>query len=142
MPVLLTLSVLGCGGAELPPPTQGGPLQGCQLEEEPGIRTWSCGELLAQELAAGTATDAETRQVLEDFAQGLASTNAARTDVPWARDAQRFPSVRMEGTGPSGQRFVAQMVVVTDPEGSRVVQCVSRNPVAPCEPILDHLVRR
>lgn len=136
------LSVAGCGAPDLPPAASPGPLGGCELAEEPGVRTWTCGELVALELAAGPATDAEIRAVLEDFAAGIEVDSATRTDLPYAAGQARFPSVRLEGITTAGSRFVAQMVVVTEPEGARVVQCASRNPVAPCEPILDHLVGR
>lgn len=136
--------VLGaaCGGPDLPPAASPGPLGRCELAEEPGVRTWTCGELVALELAAGPATDAEIRTVLDDFAAGIEASSATRTDLPYAAGGARFPSVRLEGLTTTGSRFVAQMVVVTDPEGARVVQCASRNPVAPCEPVLEHLVGR
>lgn len=138
--VLASAAVAGCGGAELPPSRTAGPLQGCKLKEEPGVRTWECGELLALELAADAATEAETRQVLDEFAAGFKDASVTRTDLAWSRGAERHPSVRLEGLAPNGQRFIAQMVVVTDAEGSRVVQCASREPTAPCEPVLEHLV--
>jgi hypothetical protein len=138
--VLVCGVAAGCGGAELPAARTAGPLQGCKLTEEPGVRTWECGELLALELAADAATEAEIRQVLDDFAAGFKDATATRTDLAWSRGAQQHPSVRLEGIAPNGQKFVAQMVVVTDAEGSRVVQCASRDAVAPCEPILEHLV--
>ena len=136
------LAGAACGGPDLPPAASPGPLGGCELAEEPGVRTWTCGELVALELAAGPATDAEIRAVLEDFAAGIEADAATRTDLPYAAGPARFPSVRLEGLTSNGRRFVAQMVVVTEAEGARVVQCASRNPVAPCEPILDHLVGR
>jgi hypothetical protein len=126
----------GCGGAELPAARAAGPLHGCSLTEEPGVRSWECGELVALELAADPATEAEVRAVLEDFAKGFSGAQVSRTDLAW----KSHPSVRLEGLTPAGQRFVAQMIVVTTPEGARVVQCASRNPVAPCEPVLEHLV--
>jgi hypothetical protein len=128
----------GCGGPELPPAASPGPLAGCQLTEEPGVRTWQCGELLALELAAGAASEGDVRAVLEDFAEGFAANAATRSDAPYGE--RRYPSVRLEGQTPAGQRFVAQMVVVNTHEGARVVQCASRSPVAPCEPVLAHLV--
>jgi len=72
----------------------------------------------------------------------LEADSATRPDLPYPGGQARFPSVRLEGLTTTGSRFVAQMVVVTEAQGARVVQCASRNPVAPCEPILEHLVGR
>ncbi len=138
-PIACAAALAACGGAELPPAGSAGPLAGCALTEEPGVRTWKCGELIALELAADAATDAEVKLVLDEFAKGFAEANVARTDLAWSRGAESHPSVRLEGTTASGQRFVAQMIVIRDADGARAVQCASRNPVAPCEPILEHL---
>lgn len=136
--VALPVLVGGCGRPELPPAASPGPLVGCEVTEEPGVRTWQCGELLALELAADPASGQDVRAVLEDFARGFAANAVTRSDAPYGK--YKFPSVRLEGQTPAGQPFVAQMVVVTTHETARVVQCASRNPIAPCEPVLEHLV--
>lgn len=140
-PLACALVVSACSAQHLPPAASPGPLAGCRMEEDAEARTWTCGDLIAQEFLADPATEAESRQVLETFAKSFTEARAARTDVRWALGAESFPSVRLEGTTAEGQRFTAQMIVVSRPDGARVVQCASKSPVAPCEPVLDHLVR-
>jgi hypothetical protein len=139
----LGLAVVACGAPELPPssPASGGPLAGCQMDDDGQARTWMCGDLVAQELAAESATEAEARLVLEKFASDFVEAKAVRTDVRWSLGADSFPSVRLEGTTAAGRRFTAQMVVISRPGDARVVQCASNSPTAPCEPVLDHLVK-
>lgn len=135
------VAAVACGQPELPPASRQGPLAGCRMADDGQARTWTCGELFALELAAEATTEAEARMVLDKFASDFADARAVRTDVRWALGAESFPSVRLEGTTAEGRRFTAQMVVVARPGGARVVQCASRSPIAPCEPVLDHLVR-
>jgi len=130
-----------CAGPALPPAKSGGPLAGCPVEDEGQARTWTCGELIALEFAADPATEVEARAVLDKFASDLAESRAIRTDVRWALGSESFPSVRLEGTTAEGRRFTAQMIVISRPDGARVVQCASKSATAPCEPVLDHLVR-
>jgi len=111
------------------------------VDDDGQARTWTCGDLIALEFAADPATAEQARVVLEDFAKGFDDARAVRTDTPWRHGAEAFPSVRMEGTTAEGRRYTAQMIVISRPDGSRVVQCASKSPVAPCEPILDHLVK-
>ena len=139
--LVLSAGALACGRPELPPASRQGPLAGCRMEDDGDARTWTCGELFALELAADPATEAEARTVLDKFASDFTASRAVRTDVRWALGAETFPSVRLEGTTAEGKRFTAQMVVVSRPDGARVIQCASKSPVAPCEPVLDHLVR-
>lgn len=139
---LITVSLLAaCAGPALPPAETGGPLAGCHMEDDGQARTWTCGELIALEFASDPATEVEARVVLDKFASDLAESRAVRTDVRWALGAESFPSVRLEGTTVEGRRFTAQMIVVSRPDGARVVQCASKSATAPCEPVLDHLVR-
>lgn len=138
---VISAFALGCGKPELPPASRQGPLAGCRVEDDGEARTWTCGELFALELAADPATEAEARMVLDKFASDFTESRAVRTDVRWALGAESFPSVRLEGTTAEGKRFTAQMVVVSRRDGARVIQCASRSPIAPCEPVLDHLVK-
>ncbi len=134
------LALAGCGGSALPPVSPPGPLAGCQLDDDGQARTWTCPDLIALELAADPATEAEARLVLEKFASDFAEARPARTDMRWRLGAESFPSVRLEGTTAEGRRFTAQMVVIARSDGARVVQCASKSVTAPCEPVLHHLV--
>ncbi len=109
-------------------------------EQEPDVRAFRCGQLTAVETVVLAASPQEIALAFDQFAARFPGQSPRRVDSVYTAGQSRHTWMRLEGSGEAGRPVEAQMVAVVTGDGARLVICSSRDPDAPCGPVVASLV--
>lgn len=139
------LSLAGCASA--PPPAEPSKLAegdfmlaNCHEEKQDAdVRAFHCGKLTAVETLVLSASDHDLHSAFDQFAATFSGPTTRRVDSVYTAGDARHTWMRLEQNGDSGP-VEAQMVAVATGGGVRLVTCSTRDPKAPCGPVVTSLV--